>query len=136
MRGRYRSIGAFAELISIKEGSVAIKPKSLSMEEAASMPLVGLTAWQTLIERANLAAGRRFSSTRAPVAWERLQSTGKASWRDRGDDNEHGECRLGEGPWCRRRHRLQKDDFEAVLRDYNVVLDTLGEGCLKSPCGC
>jgi len=38
-------IGAFAELIAIKEADVAVKPKALTMEEAASIPLVGLTAW-------------------------------------------------------------------------------------------
>src|SRR5947199_6530705 len=43
-------IGAFAEFISIREDSVALKPKRLTMEEAASIPLVGLTAWQALIE--------------------------------------------------------------------------------------
>jgi alcohol dehydrogenase len=47
-------IGTFAELISIKEDSVAKKPKNLTMEEAASIPLVGLTAWQALIEKASL----------------------------------------------------------------------------------
>ena len=52
-------IGAFAELIAIKEDDVAIKPKALSMEEAASIPLVGLTAWQALIERANLKHGQK-----------------------------------------------------------------------------
>jgi NADPH:quinone reductase-like Zn-dependent oxidoreductase len=41
-------IGAFAEFISIKEDAVANKPKELTMEEAASIPLVGLTAWQVL----------------------------------------------------------------------------------------
>ena len=52
-------IGAFAEFIAIKEDDVAIKPKALSMEEAASIPLVGLTAWQALIERANLRKGQK-----------------------------------------------------------------------------
>ena len=42
-------IGAFAEFSAIKEEDVAIKPKVLTMEEAASVPLVGLTAWQALI---------------------------------------------------------------------------------------
>ena len=37
-------IGTFAELIAVKEDSVAIKPKNITMEEAASLPLVGLTA--------------------------------------------------------------------------------------------
>ena len=45
-------IGTFAQLISIKESSLALKPKNITMEEAASIPLVGLTAWQALIEKA------------------------------------------------------------------------------------
>ena len=52
-------IGAFAERIAIKETSLAIKPKALTMEEAASIPLVGLTAWQALVERAKLKPGQK-----------------------------------------------------------------------------
>src|SRR5207245_6033540 len=52
-------IGTFAEFISMSEGDVAIKPKELTMEEAASIPLVGLTAWQALIERADLKKGQK-----------------------------------------------------------------------------
>jgi alcohol dehydrogenase len=42
-------IGTFAEFISMNEGDVAIKPKELTLEEAATIPLVGLTAWQALV---------------------------------------------------------------------------------------
>ena len=52
-------IGTFAEFISMKEDDVAHKPKNLTMEEAASIPLVGLTAWQVLVERANLKKGQK-----------------------------------------------------------------------------
>src|SRR5229473_6060703 len=52
-------IGTFAEFISMNEDDVAIKPKALTMEEAASIPLVGLTAWQALIERASLKQGQK-----------------------------------------------------------------------------
>src|SRR6202140_1596723 len=52
-------IGTFAELIAVSEGDLAIKPKSLTMEEAASIPLVGLTAWQALIEKAKLKKGQK-----------------------------------------------------------------------------
>src|SRR5579859_5239711 len=52
-------IGTFAEYISVKKDDLAIKPKGLTMEEAASIPLVGLTAWQVLVERANLQRGQR-----------------------------------------------------------------------------
>src|SRR5437588_7006465 len=50
-------IGTFAEFIAIKEDDLAIKPKALTMEEAASIPLLGLTAWQALLERAHLTRG-------------------------------------------------------------------------------
>src|SRR5213082_3000826 len=43
-------IGAFAECIAIQEDAVAKKPKHLTMEEAASIPLVGLTARQVPVE--------------------------------------------------------------------------------------
>lgn len=52
-------IGTFAEFIAMNEADVAIKPKELSMEEAASIPLVGLTAWQALIEKANSKRGQK-----------------------------------------------------------------------------
>ena len=50
-------IGAFAEFVAVKEDSLAHKPKNLSMEDAASISLVGLTAWQALVEKANLKKG-------------------------------------------------------------------------------
>jgi NADPH:quinone reductase-like Zn-dependent oxidoreductase len=52
-------IGTFAEYISIDENDVALKPKNLSMEEASSIPLVGLTAWQALIVKGNLKKGQK-----------------------------------------------------------------------------
>jgi NADPH:quinone reductase-like Zn-dependent oxidoreductase len=52
-------IGTFAELIAMQEMDVALKPKTLTMEEAASIPLVGLTAWQALVERGQLRQGEK-----------------------------------------------------------------------------
>jgi alcohol dehydrogenase len=52
-------IGTFAELIAVKERDLALKPKNLTMEEAASIPLVGLTAWQALVERGQLKRGQK-----------------------------------------------------------------------------
>ncbi len=52
-------IGTFAEFIAMDEGDVAIKPADLTMEEAASVPLVGLTAWQALVEMAELKPGQK-----------------------------------------------------------------------------
>jgi NADPH:quinone reductase-like Zn-dependent oxidoreductase len=52
-------IGAFAELIAVHQDDVASKPAGLTMEQAASVPLVGLTAWQALVERANVRPGQK-----------------------------------------------------------------------------
>jgi len=52
-------IGTFAELIVVNEKDLALKPKNLTMEEAASIPLVGLTAWQALVERGQLKQGQK-----------------------------------------------------------------------------
>lgn len=52
-------IGTFAEFIAIKASSVALKPKNLSMNEAASLPMVALTAWQVLVETAELKKGQK-----------------------------------------------------------------------------
>ena len=49
-RPRDHRVGTFAEFIAMNEADVASKPKNISMEEAASIPLVGLTAWQALVE--------------------------------------------------------------------------------------
>ena len=52
-------IGTFAELIALQEKDVALKPKKLTMAEAASIPLVGLTAWQALVEKGRLKQGQK-----------------------------------------------------------------------------
>jgi len=52
-------VGTFAEYISIDENDVALKPKNLSMEEAGSIPLVGLTAWQALVEIGKIQKGQK-----------------------------------------------------------------------------
>ncbi|MBQ8101810.1 MAG: NADP-dependent oxidoreductase [Afipia sp.] len=58
-RPRDHRIGTFAELIAIDEADVALKPANVSMEEAASLPLVGLTAWQALVEVGKVKPGQR-----------------------------------------------------------------------------
>lgn len=51
-------MGAFAELVAIDQQYLAPKPESVSVTEAASLPVVGLTAWQALVERGQLRAGQ------------------------------------------------------------------------------
>jgi NADPH:quinone reductase-like Zn-dependent oxidoreductase len=52
-------IGTFAERIAVPEADVALKPATVTLEEAGSLPLVALTAWQALVEKGNLRPGQR-----------------------------------------------------------------------------
>jgi NADPH:quinone reductase-like Zn-dependent oxidoreductase len=51
--------GTYAEYVVVPESTLARKPARLSYEEAAAIPLAGLTAWQALTEMGRLAAGQR-----------------------------------------------------------------------------
>jgi NADPH:quinone reductase-like Zn-dependent oxidoreductase len=52
-------IGTLAESISVAEADLAHAPGNISAEEAASLPLVSLTAWQALVERAKVKRGQK-----------------------------------------------------------------------------
>jgi NADPH:quinone reductase-like Zn-dependent oxidoreductase len=125
-------IGAFAEFISMNEDAVANKPKELTMEEAASIPLVGLTAWQALIERANLKKGQKVlihagSGGVGTFAIQLAKHVGAIVATTTSTANLDWVKRLGADIVI----DYRKDDFETILRDYDVVLDTLGGETLK-----
>jgi NADPH:quinone reductase-like Zn-dependent oxidoreductase len=119
-------IGTFAEFISIREDSVAHKPKNLSMEEAASVPLVALTAWQTLVEIANLKKGQKVlihagSGGVGTFAIQLAKHLGAIVATTTSAANLELVKRLGADVAI----DYKKDDFEKVLRDYDVVLNSL-----------
>lgn len=58
-RPRDHRVGTFAERLAVHENDVALKPKNLSWTEAASLPLVGLTAWQALVEVGKVRKGQK-----------------------------------------------------------------------------
>lgn len=58
-RPRDLRIGTFAEYIAIDQADVALKPATLSMPEAAAVPLVALAAWQILVVRAHVGSGQK-----------------------------------------------------------------------------
>ena len=127
-------IGAFAEFISIKEGDVAIKPKTLTMEEAASIPLVGLTAWQALIEKADLKHGQKVlihagSGGVGTFAIQLAKHVGATVATTTSAANFDLVKRLGADVAI----DYKKDDFETILNDYDVALNSLsGETLDKS----
>ncbi|HEX7947127.1 MAG TPA: NADP-dependent oxidoreductase, partial [Phenylobacterium sp.] len=58
-RPRDHRIGTFAESLAVNAADLALKPKPLSMEEAAALPLVALTAWQALVEVGKVKPGQK-----------------------------------------------------------------------------
>ena len=125
-------IGAFAEFIAIQEDAVAKKPKNLTMEEAASIPLVGLTAWQVLVERANLKTGQKVlihagSGGVGTVAIQLAKHLGAIVATTTSTANLEWVKRLGADLVI----DYRKDDFEQILQDYDVVLNSLGAETLE-----
>ncbi len=118
-------IGTFAEYISINESDVALKPKSLTMEEAASIPLVGLTAWQALIEKANLQKGQKVfiqagSGGVGTFAIQLAKHLGATVATTTSAANFDLVKNLGADIVI----DYKKQDFETILRDYDVVLNS------------
>jgi alcohol dehydrogenase len=116
-------IGTFAEFIALNERDLAIKPKALSMEEAASIPLVGLTAWQALVEKANLKRGQKVfiqagSGGVGTVAIQLAKQLGATVATTTSAANTDWVKRLGADIVI----DYKKDDFETILHDYDVVL--------------
>ncbi len=125
-------IGTFAEFVAMNEDAVAIKPKALSMEEAASIPLVGLTAWQVLIERANLKKGQKVlihagSGGVGTVAIQLAKHMGALVATTTSTANLDWVKALGADIVI----DYRKDDFATLLRDYDVVLNSLGGEVLE-----
>jgi NADPH:quinone reductase-like Zn-dependent oxidoreductase len=120
-------IGSFAELISMNEDAVAIMPKKLTMEESASIPLVGLTAWQALIERANLKKGQKVlihagSGGVGTFAIQLAKHLGATVATTTSTANLDLVKSLGADTAI----DYKTTDFDKVLSDYDVVLNSLG----------
>ncbi|MGX1356406.1 NADPH:quinone reductase-like Zn-dependent oxidoreductase [Bradyrhizobium elkanii] len=54
-----RAASAYAEYLVAPARHLALKPKQLSFEQAAALPLAGLTAWEMLVDIANVGRGDR-----------------------------------------------------------------------------
>ncbi|ANB10481.1 NADPH:quinone oxidoreductase [Streptomyces ambofaciens] len=125
-------IGTFAELIAVHENDLAPKPAGLTMVEAASLPLVALTSWQALVERAQVQPGQKVlihggSGGVGTVALQLARRLGAhvattASAAKADLVRELGADLVVD-------YRTQ--DFEEVLDGYDVVLDTLGGATLQ-----
>ena len=118
-------IGSFAEFVPVKEASLALKPKGLTMEEAASIPLVGLTAWQALVEKAKLKKGQKVfiqagSGGVGTFAIQLAKHLGATVATTTSTANVALVKRLGADVVI----DYKTQDFEDVLRDCDVVLNS------------
>lgn len=126
-RVRDHRIGTFAERISVDQADLAIKPKGLTMEEAASVPLVALTAWQALVVRAKVQPGQQVlvqagSGGVGTYAVQLAKHLGAIVAATTGTGNVEMVRDLGADTVID--YKLQ--DFETVASDYDFVLDSLG----------
>lgn len=120
-------IGTFAEFIAIKASSVALKPQNLDMVEAASLPLVALTAWQVLVETAKLQRGQKVfiqagSGGVGTIAIQLAKHLGAFVATTTSTANVAWVKALGADVVI----DYKQQDFAAALHDYDVVLNSLG----------
>jgi NADPH:quinone reductase-like Zn-dependent oxidoreductase len=125
-------IGTFAEFIAMNEADVAIKPGNLDMEEAASIPLVALTAWQALVERAKLKKGEKVlihsgAGGVGTVAIQLAKHLGATVATTASAANADLVRSLGADVVI----DYRTEDFEKMLSGYDVVLNSLGPDILE-----
>jgi NADPH:quinone reductase-like Zn-dependent oxidoreductase len=119
--------GTFAERIAVPEDDLAFKPSALTMEESAALPLVALTAWQALVEKANVQPGQKVlvhagSGGVGTIAIQLAKHLGAHVATTTSTANVDWVKALGADVVV----DYRRDDFAAILRDYDVVLDGLG----------
>ena len=119
--------GAYAEYITIDQSLVALKPVMIDHVHAAGIPLASMTAWQALFDAGGLSAGQRVLIHGASggvgtfavqlAKWKGAYIIGTASARNQELLRELG----ADGTID-----YQSVAFEAVVRDVDMVLDTIG----------
>ncbi len=120
-------IGTFAEFAVVREGAAALTPNNVTLEEAASLPLVALTAWQALVEIGKLGASQRVliqagSGGVGSVAIQLAHYLGATVFTTVGQRNVELVKRLGSDVAI----DYRSVRFEAVAKDCDVVLDSAG----------
>src|SRR5438445_705159 len=120
-------IGTFAEFAVVRDATAGLKPTNVTFEEADSLPLVALTAWQALVEIGRLGANQRVlihagSGGVGSVAIQLARHLGATVFTTVGQRNVELVKRLGaDVPIDYRGAR-----FEDVAKDCDVVLDSAG----------
>ncbi|GHD77179.1 alcohol dehydrogenase [Vogesella fluminis] len=126
--------GSIAEFAVVPERAAALKPVNLDFVQAASIPMVGLTSWQALKERANLQAGQKVfipagSGGIGTFAIQLAKHLGATV----GTTTSTGNVELVRSLGADEVVDYKQQAFENVLRDYDAVLGTVrGDAIEKS----
>lgn len=119
--------GTFAEYVMVKAIDAAYKPANLSHAQAASLPLVALTAWQALVNKGHLQSGQRVlihagSGGVGSIAIQLAKHLGATVAATTSGNNVAMVRALGADTVI----DYQSQKFEDVVHDYDLVFDTLG----------
>ncbi|NWK68801.1 NADP-dependent oxidoreductase [Bacillus paramycoides] len=131
-RPRKDKIGTFAEYIAIHEDDIALKPKNLSFEEAASIPLVGLTSYQALHDIMHLQKGQKIlihagSGGVGTFAIQLAKIMGATVATTASEAGANLVKSLGADKII----NYKTEQFEDILKNYDAVFDTLGGTTLE-----
>jgi alcohol dehydrogenase len=123
----HRRPGTYAEWIAIDESQVAKKPKRVDFIAAATLPLVGLTAWECLVTRARIGPGARVlihagAGGVGVMAIQIAKHFGAHVATTASTRNVEFLRELGADVVV----DYTKEEFDQVLSDYDVVLESLG----------
>lgn len=129
-----RGTGSLAEFVRVPENLAALKPATLDFVQAASLPMVSLTSWQALTERAKLRAGHKVfipagSGGIGSFAIQLAKHLGATVGTTTSTANIDWVSRLGADEVV----DYKKQEFEKVLSGYDIVLGTIrGDAIEKS----
>lgn len=120
-------IGTFAERVAVAEADLALRPTTVTAVEAASLPLVALTAWQALVDTGNLRAGQKVlihagSGGVGTIAIQLAKHLGATVTTTASGSNAQFLRDLGADVVV----DYRSEDFEDGDHDFDLVLDSLG----------
>lgn len=126
-RPRKDKIGTFAEFIAIAEDDLAIKPKNISFEAAASIPLVGLTSYQALHDVLQMQKGNKIliQAGAGGIGTFAIQLAKTMGLFVATTTSEAG-IKLVSKLGADKIINYHKENFYDVISDYDGVFDTLG----------
>jgi alcohol dehydrogenase len=135
-RPRKSKIGTFAEYIAIHEDDIALKPKNLNFEEAASIPLVGLTSYQALTDILQLKKGQKIliQAGAGGVGTFAIQLAKLMGATVATTASEAG-ANLVKSLGADEIINYKTEKFEEILKNYDAVFDTLGDEILEKSFG-